>query len=129
MISDYISKHSKQIHKDFDVTQAEMDALFALNSFQTDVTAVEISEALLFTSGGVSKVLKKLEDKGLISREVSQIDKRSALIHLEKAGLEIVLACEPIFRERDDQIFSVLDDKEKEILRKALKKVLFSVTQ
>ena len=129
MISDYISNNRKKIYEKYGLSKAEVDALFALNSFQKEVTAAQISDALLFTSGGISKVLKKLEDKALISRKVSQEDKRSALICIEKAGLKIVAECVPQFHTNDDAVFSLFNDKEKEILRKMLKKLLYSVSE
>ena len=129
IISNMLHSRGKHIYEDYDVTQAEIDVLVALHIYKEGLTATEISERLVFSSGGISKVVAKLEFKKLIYKKNSEEDKRSTLLYLEEKGRKIVIECFPLFQENDDYFYDVLNETEKEILEKAFKKILYSIAE
>ncbi|MDZ7817280.1 MAG: MarR family transcriptional regulator [Aliarcobacter sp.] len=117
----------KDILEDYDLTKSEVDVLITLSKNGNQMTPTELYRALLFTSSGIAKVLKKLEVKQLISREESVEDKRSMLVVLEEKGLNIAIECLEKINVHHDNFFKHLDKKEKDDLRKILKKMVYSL--
>lgn len=129
IINNMIHARGKPIYDEHDLTQAEIDMLITLHVHNDGITAAEVSDRMVFSSGGISKVVKKLELKKLISRKDSLEDKRSSLIYLEDKGRELALKCMPQFGKNDEYFYSVLNETEKEILEKAFKKILYSIAE
>lgn len=129
IICDMIHSSSKHIYEKYELTQAEVDMLFALHIYKEGLTAKEVSERMVFSSGGTSKVVKKLETKELIYKKNSLKDKRSCLLYLQEKAKKIVEECMPQFRENDKYFYDVLDEEEKKVLEKAFKKILYSIAE
>jgi len=51
------------------------------------VAPINLYESLVFSSGGMTKLLKKLEDRNYISRVDNPIDKRSKLVRITPEAL------------------------------------------
>ena len=126
IISEKIYSHAKHIHDKYDLTRAEVDLLATLNIYGGELTASQISDRMVFTSGGMSKVIKKLELKKLIYKKESTEDKRSSLLHIEQKGKDILDKCLPELKQAHRHFLGVLNETEKDILEKALKKVLYN---
>nr|WP_321265892.1 MarR family winged helix-turn-helix transcriptional regulator [uncultured Sulfurimonas sp.] len=129
IICNMLHARGKPIYEEYDLTQAEIDMLISLHVRNDGITAAEVSAGMVFSSGGISKVVKKLELKKLIYKKDSKEDKRSSLIYLEDKGREIVLKCMPQFGENDNYFYDILNETEKDILEKAFKKILYSITE
>ena len=129
IISNMLHSRGKHIYEAYDLTQSEIDMLAVLYIYNEGLTASEVSDRMVFSSGGISKVVKKLEFKNLIYKKYSTEDKRCALLYLEDKAREIVLACFPLFKENDAYFYNVLDETEIIILKKAFKKILYSVSE
>lgn len=129
IICNMLHARGKHIYEDQGLTQAEIDMLVSLHVHNDGITAAEVSDRMVFSSGGISKVVKKLEFKKLIYKKDSKEDKRSSLIYLEDKGREIALNCMPLFGENDKYFYDVLNETEKEILEKAFKKILYSIAE
>ena len=93
------------------------------------MTPTSLYEATIFSSGGMTKILKKLEDKKLISRISSKKDKRSKLVKIEPQGEKLVGDCFVDIIRSDNKIFSVLDKKEQKSLKQILKKLIYSLVE
>ena len=129
IITNMIHSRGKYIYEEYDLTQAEIDVLVALHIYKEGLTATEVSERLVFSSGGISKVVTKLEFKKLIYKKNSKEDKRSSLLYLEEKGRKIVIECFPLFQKNDAYFYDVLNDTEKEIVEKAFKKIIYSIAE
>jgi DNA-binding MarR family transcriptional regulator len=129
IVCNMLHTRGKPIHEEYDLTQAEIDMLISLHVHNDGITATEVSDGMVFSSGGISKVVKKLESKKLIYKKDSKEDKRSSLIYLEDKGREIALACMPQFGKNDNYFYDVLNETEKDILEKAFKKILYSIAE
>ncbi len=83
---------SKIQEKKYNITSSELDVMRCLLLSKNDdniLSPTQIHDKLMFTSGAITKVLKKLEEKGYIIRLNNQYDKRSNLVQLTSSGCEI----------------------------------------
>lgn len=106
---------------------SEIDVLittYALGDKNLRITPKKLTEKLIFSSGGITKVLKKLKERKLILRIDCTHDKRSTLVQITKEGEEI---CKKVFKEMlayEAIYFSPLSDEEKETFYKLLIKMI-----
>ena len=119
------NKNAHLLQTKYDLTHSEIDVLAVLSSYKI-MTPTDLYEATIFSSGGMTKILKKLEQKQFISRALSNKDKRSKLVKLEPKGEEIFQLCLVNVLRIDNEIFSILDKKEKKSLEDILKKLVYS---
>ena len=120
------SKNAHLLQTNYNLTHSEIDVLAVLYNYK-NMTPTDLYEATIFSSGGMTKILKKLEQKQFISRVPSNKDKRSKLVKLESKGEEIFNLCLVNILKIDNQIFSILDEKEKKSFEKILKKLVYSM--
>src|SRR3954469_18602856 len=50
----------------------------------------EIGRKVLLTSGSITTAVDRLESKGLVERRASDTDRRAKIVHLTKAGNELI---------------------------------------
>ncbi len=80
------------LDKDYNLTMNELDiitSLFYSGDENYALSPTKLTERLLFSSGGMTKILKKLETKKLVTREENENDGRSKLVQLTEKGLEL----------------------------------------
>ena len=111
----------------YNLNQTELDVLANLQYLGGDdfsLTPTELYEQMLFSSGGMTKVLKKLEEKKLIRRVENPNDKRSKLVQITQEGTNITQNSLKEILTYEENIFSKLDKKERETLKNLLLKTL-----
>lgn len=121
------SQNSIILQKKYNLTPSEIDVLAALLFNNKIMSPTELYEATILSSGGMTKILKKLQEKKLIKRVASKQDKRSFLVQIEPKGESLVETSLDNLIELDKNVFSVLDEKEKEALKELLKKLVYSL--
>lgn len=73
-------------------------------------TPGDLIDALGMTKGAVSKIVARLEHKGLVSRTVGLADRRAQFLALTAAGLALVPELARIADENDAQCFGHLPE-------------------
>ncbi|ADR35293.1 regulatory protein MarR (plasmid) [Sulfuricurvum kujiense DSM 16994] len=111
----------------FGLLRSDSDVLVTLFFNNKVLSPTELYEAMLFSSGGMTKVLKRLEEKGLISRIPSSIDKRSLLVQLEEKGEVLIKQALLSIAEYQSQFLSILEDTEKVVIENAFKKLAYAL--
>jgi DNA-binding MarR family transcriptional regulator len=109
-----------------DLNHSELDVLASLTYNGKVLSPTELYETTIFSSGGMTKILKKLQDKKFITRVPSKEDKRSMLVQIEPKGEQLVEDSLLDIAEFEDGLFSVLDDSEKNSLKTILQKLVYS---
>ena len=118
---------SEQFFKsNYDLIHSDIDVMATLYFNGNALTPTELYSAAIFSSGGMTKVLKKLEERKLIFREASSNDKRSMLVCLTPLGEELIKECMDEVIKMKEKIFDVLSKKEKDSLKKILSKITYS---
>lgn len=110
----------------YDLLHSHIDVLVSLYFDDKPLSPTDLYDATIFSSGGMTKVLKKLEERNLIKREASSSDKRSMLISLTIQGRELIENCMVEIAKAKEKKFSILTQKEKEDLKNILSKITYS---
>lgn len=115
-----------KVHEDkYDLLNSEFDVLATLRfSENLSLYAKQISEQLLFSSGGITKVIRKLESKEYIVSIEGKFDKRKKLIKLTKAGQMIFEKVMKDIFEYEEKCFDKLNNDEKGQLQHLLLKLI-----
>ena len=126
-----LEKYEYSLLAKYDLTHTQLQVLMILlfnyekeGNYQMSPT--QLYEAMVFSSGGMTKILKKLEEKQYISRVSSDTDKRNKLVKLELKGLSEIQTIRTLLINTFNDFFDVLDDDEQEVLGKIYKKLVFS---
>jgi DNA-binding MarR family transcriptional regulator len=91
-IHDHLHQGLLQILEKHALQYADFSVLATLNREKEPccLSPTELSHAMLFSSGGLTKVLNRVTDAGLVERIDSPEDKRSKLVHLTEAGKTLI---------------------------------------
>ena len=110
-----------------DISVFEFEVLVLLRSFPYPhrLTPYWLSKSLMVSSGGLTKVLIKLEGKGHIVRDANPTDKRSKIVRLTQHGVDFIEGQYPIVQYMSKQFFeSKLSKRELALLTSLLTKLL-----
>ncbi len=117
-----VANRYNQLVADFGITQSI--GYLLINIDENDGTTVSQAAALLgLKSTSLSRMLRQLEQMGLIYRELNEGDKRSVKIYLTLLGKEKRSLARGLVREFNNYLNSHISDNEKEYLIKTLKKI------
>jgi len=122
-----LSDISKLLDEEFNLSNSELDVLASLHSAQDEdhtLTPTQLYERLFFSSGGMTKVLNKLQIKEFIIRLENKEDKRSKLVQLTPTGIEILKIALADVTKLEETIFSNVNDNERKQLSNLLFKTL-----
>ncbi len=102
-----ISAKASQLFRQFDLTEAQFNVLFALKFSGGNITQAELGKRLVVTRASITSVLDKLEAKDLVRRIDVPGNRRIHHVALTDNGTELINRVEPVYR---DEVHSVLDD-------------------
>lgn len=119
---------SEQFFKEkYDLLHSHISVLASLYFNENALSPTELYDATLFSSGGMTKVLNKLEKRHLIEKIPSPKDKRSMLINLTKDGEVLIKECMLSVAQAKEKLFSILTQKEREDFKNILSKIIYSM--
>ena len=72
-----------------EVTQHEYDVLYTLSKAPEGLSLAEVNRDTLMTQGGMSKLVSRLVDRGLVARCPDGADRRAVRLGLTEAGREL----------------------------------------
>lgn len=122
---DIILSIGRKRFEKFNLTPAEFDTLSTLRKVGApyQLSPSSICQANLLSSGGLTKVLKSLEERGLVQRIASKSDKRSRMVQLTAEGIELIEKAMASVLEAKDRLFSsIFSDDELDTLNDLLSK-------
>jgi DNA-binding MarR family transcriptional regulator len=105
---------------------AEYELLIRIaNSPDGKLRMADLASLLLVSKSGVTRLVDRVEQAGLVGREFSATDRRVTFASITKAGRDSLVRANPAFARGLAQSFSRhLDDDDVRSLRTALRKVL-----
>lgn len=109
--------------------EAEYNVLAALrrSGAPYQLAPSDVSRSMLFTSGGLTPVLDRLEQRGLVKREPDAADRRKLKVQLTPAGLALHAEALDSYVEIATKLTSVLSREQKEQLNDLLRILLLSL--
>ncbi|MEH7748843.1 MarR family transcriptional regulator [Neobacillus drentensis] len=90
-------------------------------------TIQQIGKSILISSGSMTYVIDKLEQRRLLSRHACPDDRRVIHVTLTEDGNELMNEIMPKYHEFINQMFDSLDSNEAEALVQLLKKVRYKI--
>lgn len=120
-------KGENLISNEFNINQNELDVLCSLYYMGGDtfiLSPTELYDVMLFSSGGMTKLLKKLESRDFIRRVENTTDKRSKLVQITELGIEVTTKALKDIVSFEDEYFSKLNKKEQDTIQKLIYKML-----
>jgi DNA-binding MarR family transcriptional regulator len=114
----YLNHHLQE----FGISSTHFHLLFEISN-ECNINQESISKRCNINKGAVARAVKKLEDKGLVRREIDENNRRQNKLSLTKEGEEILKKSKSFLAKWEDEI--ILEDGyvEKELLQKVLKKI------
>nr|WP_321268627.1 MarR family transcriptional regulator [uncultured Sulfurimonas sp.] len=110
----------------YDLLNSEIDVLALLYTHDNVLSPTQLYDMTVFSSGGMTKVLKRLQERALILRKENPADKRCMLVCLTQEGEELVIKSLKEVSKMCSKYFEVLSDKEMQTLSILLKKILLN---
>ena len=113
---------SKRMTKVCGLTIPQIMVLRAIETLG-DVTVKRVSQDVSLSQATVTTILKRLEERKLIERVRSTVDKRIVNARLTEVGRSILSTTPPLLHEKFIERFDALEDWEKTQLLSALQRI------
>lgn len=84
-----VMRHFRASLRRFGITEQQWRVLRALSS-RTSLEVTELAEATFLLGPSLSRIVKDLEERGLIQRRTSTSDHRRGIISISPLGLELI---------------------------------------
>ena len=117
-----VSENLQKKFDQYDVSVAQWPILYSIYDESCN-TPAELAEHLNLNRSAITRLLDRLEKKGLVIRVSSTEDKRSVFVELSQSGLSIVQKLAEIARETNNRILSGLSAQEIKTFDGILKKI------
>jgi DNA-binding MarR family transcriptional regulator len=114
--------HSKRMVKVCGLTIPQVMILRAIETLG-DVTVRRVAQDVSLSQATVTTILNRLEDRKLVERVRSTVDKRIVNARLTDAGREVLASAPPLLHEKFIGRFEALEEWEKTQLLSALQRV------
>jgi DNA-binding MarR family transcriptional regulator len=106
------------------ITQQQYNVLRILRGARgKPMPTLDIGERLIERTPGITRLLDRLEEKGLVRRERCTEDRRQVHCFITPAGLELLAAVDAQVDEADDVVGKVLSDEELAVLLEYLDRI------
>lgn len=107
-----------------DLTMQQYNVLRILRGAgETGLATLEIAERMLERTPGITRLLDRLEDKKLITRERSTSDRRQVVVRIARAGRDVIAKLDAPFDRLDDEVLSELSQAELRTLVRLLERI------
>ncbi|MFZ2052048.1 MAG: MarR family transcriptional regulator [Solirubrobacteraceae bacterium] len=112
----------------YGLSNREFDALSALRRSGPPyaLTASELSHAILFSSGALTKLLERLQRAGLIVREQDREDRRVVRVALTEVGHKLQEEAMIFIVGQEDRLIAPFGERERKRLAQLLQTLLFN---
>ena len=114
-----VFQHFQQLLSKYDITPAQCGVLNCLWD-RGNLTPTEIRTILHLEPSSISGLLERMEKKGLITRKLSQNNKRKIIVSPTEKTLKIKNEVENIILELNNRFLNEFNKNEQEILKKCL---------
>ena len=106
----------------FGINTTQLHLLFEI-AHESNINQEMIAARCNINKGAVARSIRKLEEKGLVKREIDKNNRRQNRLSLTKDGEDILIKACGVLRDWEDSV--ILDDGyiKKEMLQKVLKEI------
>jgi len=122
-VSNHVSGRFARLMEENGVSVSEWVALRQLYD-AGETSAAQLMDALGMTKGAVSKIVTRLEQKGMAQREGSAADGRAQVIVLTRSGSVLVPKLAALADENDELFFSALNGQQRRALMQMMQQLV-----
>jgi DNA-binding MarR family transcriptional regulator len=122
-VSNQVSARFQKVLEDEGTTVTEWVALRALFD-KPQTSHAELIQSLGMTKGAASKVVSRLEEKGLATRRLAEGSPRGQVLALAPQGMALVPKLAALADQNDDHFFGHLSRAERNALMKTFKNLV-----
>lgn len=128
--TDLVRRGIARVLEPFDVTPQQYNVLRILRGAgEEGLPTLEIGDRMVEQAPGITRLLDRLEAKGLVTRKRCPEDRRQVLCWLTPAGRELVERLDEPVDQADATALDMLTDEEKRELIRLLDRVRTSLRQ
>lgn len=107
---------------DLGINATQLHLLFEI-SHQSNINQEKISKRCNINKGAVARSIKKLEDNGLVRREIDENNRRQNKVSITKKGEETLEKSIRILNDWENEVIKERGYVDKELLQKVLKEI------
>ena len=105
LTADVVRRHEERLFAPLGLTPQQYNVLRILRGARPDpLPTLEIAARMIEKAPGVTRLLDRLEKKGLVSRERCAADRRQVLCGITGKGLALLARVQPELRKAEDRI-------------------------
>lgn len=116
------SIHSRKLGRSVGITAPQLMVLRAVNA-NDGLTATEVANAVSLSQATITTIVSKLEERELVQRERSNVDKRRVHVSLTDAGREVLVEAPKPLQESFSRQFEALPRWEQYQLVSSLERI------
>ena len=121
--SNFIGQSHSQFMTQFDLSMAQFNILRILRGAKKAIAVSVVKDRMVEKSPNTTRLMDKLMDKGLISRNRCKEDRRVVYVEINKKGLDLLAKIDVALEENKMFSESNLSDDELETLSALLDKI------
>ena len=118
-----VDVHSRQLLRSHHLTAPQLTCLRHLRT-TGPIHSGELARAVSLSQATVTGILDRLEDRGLVARHRSTVDRRCVLVELTDAGRELVATAPMPLHERFCRRLAELPEKRRDRIREVLDEIV-----
>jgi DNA-binding MarR family transcriptional regulator len=125
-VSNLVDNKIEALVKSHNLQRAEFSALATLRRSPMPycLSPTALYQSMVFSSGGLTKVLNRLNQAELIERVDNPEDKRSKLVQLTNKGKQLIEIVMPELHHKERGVLSVLSPDEQQLLDSFMRRIL-----
>jgi DNA-binding MarR family transcriptional regulator len=116
------SIHSRKLGRSVGITAPQLMVLRAVNA-NDGLTASEVARAVSLSQATITTIVSRLEERGLLARERSSVDRRRVHVSLTAAGRDVLTEAPQPLQESFSRRFEALPRWEQHQLVSSLERV------
>jgi DNA-binding MarR family transcriptional regulator len=126
-LSALIQRELERVFAQHGLAGGDFDVLATLRRSGEPLTPGELSRSMMVTTGGMTKLLDRLEAQGLIRREANPRDRRGRLIVLTHDGRALIDRAVEAHLQNEQRLLADLSESEREDLAALLRELLIAL--
>lgn len=113
--ADDMKTEFETIFQPADLTRQQYNVLRILRGAEPEgLPTLTIGERMIVRTPGITRMIDRMEGKGLVERLLNPKDRRFVICRIKKRGLDILDAFQDLVDETNESAFANLDDEELE---------------
>jgi DNA-binding MarR family transcriptional regulator len=114
-----LDDNQRRFFRPYELSSARYHALLRIQQVP-GVSLSELSKYLLCTKGNTTRIVRALEEKGYLTRQVDQTDSRALCLHVTETGEALLQQVTAAYHEFKSSGFGRLPLTDREALRQGL---------